>query len=105
MTRDIKEHIEQCQECHRTKPVTKPIRAPLKPLERPPSPNHRIHIDLFGPLSTTGSGKKHIMVITDAFTKYVELVALKSKEAGEVALAKLSQEQVSSGQRMKVLLR
>ena len=44
-------------------------------------PNQRIHMDLFGPLKTSQSGKKYIMVITDAFTKYVELVAIPDKQA------------------------
>ena len=87
MLRDIKEHIRLCQECQRTKPWGRPNRVPLKPLEQPPGPNHRIHIDLFGPLATSGSGKKMVMVITDAFTKYVEIVALRSKRAEEVAKA------------------
>ena len=39
-------------------------------------PSQRIHMDLFGPLKTSGSGKKYIMCITDTFSKYVELVAL-----------------------------
>ena len=58
---------------------------PLKPLPQPENPNHRIHVDLFGPLATGGSGKKFVMVITDSFTKYVELVALPNKQAGTVA--------------------
>ena len=59
----------------------------MKPLQQPPAPNHRIHIDLFGPLATSGQGKKMVCVITDAFSKYTELVAIRSKEAGEVAKA------------------
>ena len=50
-------------------------------------PNHRVHIDLFGPLATSGNGKQYIMVMTDAFTKYVELVALPNKTAEVVAKA------------------
>ena len=38
-------------------------------------------MDLFGPLKTSGSGKKYIMCITDAFSKLAELVALPNKEA------------------------
>ena len=47
-------------------------------------PNQRIHADLFGPLKTSEKGKKFILVITDAFTKYIELVALENKEASTV---------------------
>ena len=87
LEKDLKDHIRACQECQRSKPWNRPNKAPLQPLEQPVSPNHRIHIDLFGPLATSGQGKKMICVITDAFTKYTELVAVRSKEAGEVAKA------------------
>ena len=46
-----------------------------------------MHADLFGPLKTSDKGKKFILCITDAFTKYVELVALPNKEASTVAEA------------------
>lgn len=84
---DVEQHVRECLECQRVKPWNRPKKAPLKPLQQPERPNHRIHIDLFGPLATSGKGKKMICVITDAFTKYTELVALRSKEAGEVARA------------------
>ena len=45
-------------------------------------------MDLFGPLKTRlVSGNKLILVITDAFTKYTELVPLHNKEASTVALS------------------
>jgi hypothetical protein len=46
-----------------------------------------VHADLFGPLKTSDKGKKFILCITDAFTKYVELAALPNKEAATVAEA------------------
>ncbi len=53
----------------------------LFPLPQCTAPNQRLHIDLFGPLKTSGHGKKMVLCMTDAFTKYVELVALVEKEA------------------------
>jgi hypothetical protein len=50
-------------------------------------PNQRVHADLFGPLKTSGRGKKFILVMTDAFTRYVELVAIENKETETVAQA------------------
>ncbi len=38
-------------------------------------------------MTTSDTGKKFILCITDAFTKYVELVALPNKEAATVAEA------------------
>jgi hypothetical protein len=46
-----------------------------------------VHADLFGPLKTSDSGKKFILCLTDALTKYVELVPLPNKEADTVANA------------------
>ena len=51
-------------------------------------PNERVHIDLFGPLKTKSpSGNSMIMVITDGFTKYTELVAIPNKSAETCARA------------------
>ena len=47
--------------------------------------NQLIHADLFGPLQTSGNGKQMILVVTDAFTKYVQLVAIPNKEAATMA--------------------
>ncbi len=44
----------------------------------------RVHADLFLPGSVSASGHKYVLVITDAFSKLVELVPLKDKEAGTV---------------------
>jgi hypothetical protein len=52
----------------------------LSPLPQCTAPNQRVHIDLFGPLKTSDKGKKIMLCMTDAFTKYVELVALADKE-------------------------
>jgi hypothetical protein len=46
-----------------------------------------VHADLFGPLRTFDNGKKFILCITDAFTKYIELVPLPNKEAVTVTEA------------------
>jgi hypothetical protein len=53
-------------------------------------PNQRIHADLFGALTTSEKNKKYILCKTDAFSKYVELVAIPNKEAGTVADAILA---------------
>ena len=43
-------------------------------------------MDLFGPLKSKSiSGNKLIMVVTDAFTKYTELIAISDKTAANVA--------------------
>jgi hypothetical protein len=49
--------------------------------------NQHVHADLFGPLKMRDSGKKFILCMMDALTKYVELVSLPNKEADTVANA------------------
>jgi transposase InsO family protein len=87
---DIKQHLSCCIICQQTRPARRTTRAPLVPLPQPPAPNHRLHIDLFGPLHVSTQGKKFVMVMTDAFTKYVELAALPDKTAESVAEALMS---------------
>ena len=48
-------------------------------------PNQRIHMDLFGPCKTSDAGNKYVLTMTDAFTKYAEIVAIPNKEAVTVA--------------------
>ena len=40
-------------------------------------------MDVLGGFAETGRGNKHILVIVDALTRYVELIPLKSKTAAE----------------------
>ena len=86
MERDITLHLKTCQRCQiRNKQHTTPHL--LSPLPQCSAPNQRVHVDLFGPLITSAQGKKMILCMTDAFTKYVELVALPNKEAGTTGSA------------------
>jgi hypothetical protein len=84
MERDITEHLCQCDKCQLTKVG---IMAPelLSPLPQCTEPNQRVHADLFGPLKTLDGYKKFILWVTEALTKYVELVVLPNKEALTVA--------------------
>jgi len=87
MTSDCDDFIHNCIRCQEAK-NTRPPSAPLQSLPTCGEPNERVHMDLFGPLkSNSPAGNKYIMVITDAFTKYVELVALPDKSASTVARA------------------
>ena len=87
MDKDIGEHLSTCHKCQERKGKTPAGPALLTPLPQCSEPNQRIHADLFGPLRTSGNSKKFILCMTDAFTKYVELVALGNKEAPTVATA------------------
>jgi hypothetical protein len=81
MQNDVNDVIKACERCqkHATIPAIPP--SSLQPLPTISAPNQSIHADLFGPLRTSASGKKYILVITDAFTRYFEVVAIENKEA------------------------
>ena len=81
---DIHNHITSCLQCQlRKKSTQKPV--PLHPLPIPELPNQRIHVDLFGPLKSSNKANKFILCITDAFTKYAEVIAIPDKTAETVA--------------------
>ena len=81
VTADVERFVKDCTRCQEAQQAT-PQNAPLQSLATAGEPNERVHMDLFGPLkSRSASGNKLILVITDAFTKYTELVPLHNKEA------------------------
>ena len=87
MDKDIAEHIKSCHKCQVRRKTEVPPPPLLSPLPQCTEPGQRVHADLFGPLKASGNNKKYILCMTDAFTKYVELVALPNKEAETVAEA------------------
>jgi hypothetical protein len=62
-----------------------------------------MHVDLFGPLKTCRSEKKHILCIIDAFSKYMELVAIPDKMAATVASALFSRWLCRHGLQLKIV--
>jgi len=85
MDSHIAQHIKTCHRCQlrRKEPAPQPL---LTPLPLVSEPNVRIHLDIFGPLRDESyHGKKFLLCMTDAFTKYTELVMLENKEANTVS--------------------
>jgi hypothetical protein len=87
MDADIAHHLKTCHRCQLRQKDGRPLPTLLSSLPQPTEPNQQVHDDLFGPLKTTDRGKKFILCMTDALTKYVELVPLPNKEANTVAEA------------------
>ena len=87
MDADIQKHLQECHRCQvrRTRHHAEPP-VLLTPLPQCTEPQQRVHADLFGPLKTE-TGKKYILCMTDAFTKYAEMVAIPNKESFTVASA------------------
>ena len=80
---DVAKHIQHCSGCQKTcKSDKKP--ASLAPLPIPVEPNQRIHVDLYGPLKSSGRNK-HALCMTDGFFKIAVVVPISDKEASTVA--------------------
>jgi hypothetical protein len=103
MDGQINKHLRECDKCQRTKKDKRPTTNFSSPLPQCSMPNQRVHKDLFGPLKMSGSGKKYIMSITDAFSKYVELVAIPDKTPTTVASALFSRWLCRHGSPLKIV--
>ena len=88
MAKDIESHVKMCKICNQQNDRhNSKNKVPLHPWEPPKSRGDRVHFDLVGPLRSSNTGYKHILSITDAFSRWVELVPIMNKEAETVAKA------------------
>lgn len=84
MRQDIRQHVQACQLCARAK-ASKPLAHP-KPKPRLQShPWDSVAIDLMGGYPRTPRGKKHILVVTDLFSRWVEAFAIPNAEIKSIA--------------------
>ena len=72
--------ISQCETCEENKPPHTAIRAPLGSM-LVGAPLDRIATDLLGRLPITPRGNKSILVVTDYFTKWVEVFPVPDQTA------------------------
>ena len=79
MDKDIAEFFKSCDKCQKTRTDVHPKPDLLTPLPICTEINQRVHADLFGDLRTTDKQKKFVLSMTNAFSKYVELVAIPNK--------------------------
>ena len=86
MSRDVEEWCRSCDTCaKRRSPVPRSKnRAPMGHIAAA-CPFEKIAIDLMGPLPETPTGNKHLLVVCDYFSKWVELLALPDIRAETVA--------------------
>jgi hypothetical protein len=94
MKKDITHWIDSCPACLSKKTPLHKNPGRMVPIPVVPEPFHTLGMDLVGPLPPTRSGNRHILVITDYFTKWPEAFALQSQDAPTVA--KVLVEQVIS---------
>lgn len=84
MSEDIGLYIKGCDTCAADKKPQKKPRAPLGHLAAG-APWDTLAIDYMGPFPETPRGNRYIMVLTDHFTKYVEIIAVPNQHAEECA--------------------
>lgn len=75
--------VGACDICAQLRPS--PPRAPLAPWPHPPYPFHRIHMDFLGPMCN-----KMLLVIVDAYSKWVECYVMHNNITTKAILTKLS---------------
>ena len=84
MTSQVAKFVKECKVCTLSK-ANKDAAVPLQANDLCTQPNERVPLDLFGPLKVSEGGNKYVLVMTDAFTKLVELAAIEDKTAETVA--------------------
>lgn len=73
MDADIREYVSKCETCKACKPTNRIQRAPMGNLREPTRPFEIIYIDFVGPLPRSKSGHAYMLVIVDAFSKFVHI--------------------------------
>lgn len=81
----VQKYVKSCVPCQRRKSSPLPSPGLLQPLPPCHRPFERVGIDLFGPLPTTSSGNRWVVVAIDHCTRYVETMALPSGTSEEIA--------------------
>ena len=84
MRTDADVYMKTCDLCSRYKTTGKTRRAGMKVFQVG-EPAERLCIDIVGPFPETPHGYKYCLVITDCFTKFVEIYPMKNQEAETVA--------------------
>lgn len=79
----IRTYIQNCIKCISFSKPSGKVEGFIYGIPKGNVPFEVIHVDHFGQVSRTDTVKKHVLVIVDAFTKYVRLYAVKSITTSE----------------------
>ncbi|MCG8046377.1 MAG: RNase H-like domain-containing protein, partial [Candidatus Thiodiazotropha endolucinida] len=90
---DVALYIRKCDVCAADKKPVKTPRAPLGSL-RTGAPGDCVATDYLGPFPTTERGNRYILLLTDHFSKYVEILPVPDMTA-EVCASRILNEYVS----------
>lgn len=83
-TGKVKKFISSCLTCLMYSSPTSINERNLYMIKKKSVPFDTIHLDHFGPLPSLQSKRRHILVVVDAFTKYVKLYPVNSTSTREV---------------------
>lgn len=83
--KDVREWIQNCLHCARNKIHRAKHQEGMGTVGIIGKPGAQWGADILGPLPKTSRGKRYVLVVTDLFTKWVELFALKDVTADTVA--------------------
>lgn len=80
----VKQYIDNCVKCLSNTIASGKAEGEMEITDIVPIPMHTVHADHFGPLQLTVKKYKYILVIVDAYTKFVWLYPCKSTTTDEV---------------------
>ena len=84
MKLDCDLHVKTCAVCNKNKKGVRHHRAPLGEYHAG-APLDRLHIDILGPITTSESGNRYVLMLIDQFTKWLECYPLPNHTAEIVA--------------------
>ena len=70
---DIRLYIQACDVCERNRTLVKKPKAPLGRLQASAHWDV-LAVEFVGPLPVSASGNRYILIMSDHFTKYVEVI-------------------------------
>lgn len=81
MRRFVKKYVAACVECAHHKLPSGAKAGELHPIPKVEVPFHTLHADHLGPFIRTKRGNTYILVVVDAFTKYVSITAVRNTKS------------------------
>lgn len=81
MRRFVKKYVSACLKCAHHKLPSGVGPGELHPIPKASIPFHTIHADHLGPFIRTKRGNTYILVIVDAFTKFVDITAVRNTKS------------------------
>lgn len=83
MYKSIKQILKTCKICQKCKHSNKTLHADMKPIIAT-APRKLISVDLIGPFPRARGGMRHLFVMIDVFTKFIQVYPIKRPTARAV---------------------